>query len=189
MPPERAFPSAASPALPVSVDEIPLTLFCVVYCPSLSASPAAPAAESAKRVGRYVDALDLRVPLIHGIPSLSEIQPMPPSVPVLFCVLPLPVFFPLASGWGTVRTVPSAKTKVILFTCPRTQESVQSPLALPETIAPSTSGSSIPLAVRLSLPISTLKGYGSVTVPLTGMRPNNAVIARLPTRVEFSGRV
>ncbi len=40
------------PALPVSVEERPLTLFCVVYCPWLRRLTAAPAADRPKMVGR-----------------------------------------------------------------------------------------------------------------------------------------
>ncbi|MNE38324.1 hypothetical protein D3C80_1322190 [compost metagenome] len=61
-------------------------------------------------------------------------------------------------GCGTVRTVPSLKTKVIDATWPRTQDKVQSPAAVPLMTAPTTSGRSIPLAVRLSGPTSTLNG-------------------------------
>lgn len=68
---------------------------------------------------------------------------------------------------------------------PHTQDSVQSPVAVPDTMAHCTLGSSMPLAVRLSLPIITLKGYGSVTLPSTGTRPSSAVMAWLPTRVAF----
>jgi hypothetical protein len=48
---------------------------------------------------------------------------------------------------------------------------------------------SMPLAVRLSGPISTLKGYGSLTVPSIGTRPISAVIAIEPISVEFDGTV
>ena len=59
---------------------------------------------------------------------------------------------------GSVRMVPSSNTKVMERICPRTQESVQSPEAVPLTTAPATSGMSMPLAVRLSGPITTLNG-------------------------------
>lgn len=72
---------------------------------------------------------------------------------------------------------------------PRTQDNVQSPVAEPLITAPSTSGNSMPFAVRLSFPTTTLNGYGSVTLPSMGTRPSNAVIARLPTVVAFSGIV
>ncbi|MCY1365742.1 hypothetical protein D9M69_526040 [compost metagenome] len=78
------------------------------------------------------------------LPSLLRWLP-PPLAPV-----------PLSSG--TVRMVPSWNTKVTERMCPRTQASVQSPEAVPLTTAPATSGMSMPLAVRLSGPISTLKG-------------------------------
>lgn len=84
---------------------------------------------------------------------LIDSQPM---LPPLRFLLSLPSVD--LAGLGTVRTVPSLKTKVMLCTSPRTQESVQSPVAVPETIAPSTSGNWMPFAVRLSLPISTLNG-------------------------------
>ncbi|MCY1368445.1 hypothetical protein D9M69_554250 [compost metagenome] len=54
--------------------------------------------------------------------------------------------------------VPSVNTKVIDSTCPRTQDKVQSPDAVPLITAPATSGRSMPLAVRFSGPTSTLKG-------------------------------
>ncbi|MNV47625.1 hypothetical protein D3C71_1395000 [compost metagenome] len=64
----------------------------------------------------------------------------------------------IAFGCGTVRMVPSVNTKVIDSTCPRTQDRVQSPDAVPLITAPATSGRSMPLAVRFSEPTSTLKG-------------------------------
>ncbi|MOA02952.1 hypothetical protein D3C78_1224290 [compost metagenome] len=79
------------------------------------------------------------------------------SLPLLPLLLLLFAFI-LMSGCGKVRTVPSTNTKVMLLTWPRTHDNVQSPLAVPETIAPSTSGSSMPFAVRLSLPIISLNG-------------------------------
>jgi len=48
---------------------------------------------------------------------------------------------------------------------------------------------SMPLAVRLSGPISTLNGYGSLTVPSIGTRPISAVMAIDPMSVEFDGTV
>jgi hypothetical protein len=90
---------------------------------------------------------------------------------------------------GTVRIVPSLNTNVTLRIWPRTHESVQSPEAVPLTTAPATSGMSMPLAVRLSGPISTLKGYGSFTVPSIGTRPISAVIATEPISVELDGTV
>ena len=47
----------------------------------------------------------------------------------------------------------------------------------------------MPLAVKLSGPTRTLNGNGSLTVPSTGTRPINAVIATDPIRVEFVGTV
>ena len=47
----------------------------------------------------------------------------------------------------------------------------------------------MPLAVRLSGPISTLNGYGSFTVPSIGTRPISAVIAIEPISVELDGTV
>lgn len=47
----------------------------------------------------------------------------------------------------------------------------------------------MPLAVRLSGPTRTLKGYGSFTVPSIGTRPISAVIATDPMSVEFVGTV
>ncbi|VTR37338.1 Uncharacterised protein [Serratia fonticola] len=183
VPPDKALPSAACPALPVSVlvtvvpsTEVVVWLFAI-------ASAAAPAPDSANRVGRYVEALDLRSPDRHGTPLSSDNQPILPPF-----VLPLLLSLDFA-GDGTVRTVPSENTKVMECTSPRTQDNTQSPVAVPETIAPSTSGSSMPLAVRFSLPISTLNGYGSVTLPSIGTRPSNAVMPRLPISVEFSGNV
>ena len=88
-----------------------------------------------------------------------------------------------------MRIVPSWNTKVTLRIWPRTHESVQSPEAVPLTTAPATSGMSMPLAVRLSGPISTLKGYGSFTVPSIGTRPMSAVIAIEPISVELDGTV
>ncbi len=85
--------------------------------------------------------------------------------------------------------MPSLKTNVMLRTWPRTQESVQSPEAVPLNTAPATSGMSMPFAVRLSGPTSTLKGYGSLTVPSIGTRPISAVIATEPMSVEFVGTV
>jgi hypothetical protein len=85
--------------------------------------------------------------------------------------------------------VPSWNTNVTERICPRTHESVQSPEAVPLTTAPATSGMSMPLAVRLSGPISTLNGYGSLTVPSIGTRPISAVMAIDPMSVEFDGTV
>ena len=85
--------------------------------------------------------------------------------------------------------MPSWKTKVMLRTWPRTHESVQSPDAVPLNTAPATSGMSMPLAVRLSDPTNTLKGYGSLTVPSIGTRPISAVIATDPISVELVGTV
>ncbi|MCY1362873.1 hypothetical protein D9M69_496110 [compost metagenome] len=89
------------------------------------------------------------------MPCGSLIQPRPSWVwlPLLFWRLPS-----RSSSFGRVRMVPSSKTKVTERICPRTQERVQSPEAVPLTTAPATSGMSIPLAVRLSRPIRTLKG-------------------------------
>ncbi|MCY1358556.1 hypothetical protein D9M69_450940 [compost metagenome] len=95
----------------------------------------------------------------------------------------------LPSSSGTVRMVPSLNTKVMERTCPRTHESVQSPEAVPLTTAPATSGISMPLAARLSAPISTLKGNGSLTVPSMGMRPISAVMATEPISVALVGTV
>ena len=81
------------------------------------------------------------------------------GIPFSLSVIILPAGVVTGVWSGRVRTVPSEKTKVTLLTCPRTQDSVQSPLAVPETTALSTSGSSMPFAVRLSLPISTWNGY------------------------------
>ena len=108
---------------------------------------------------------------------------------VLFALPPEPPFWLRLPSSGIVRTVPSLKTNVTERICPRTQESVQSPEAVPLTTAPATSGMSMPLAVRLSGPISTLKGYGSLTVPSIGTRPISAVIAMEPISVEFDGTV
>ncbi|CRW92839.1 hypothetical protein PAERUG_P64_East_of_England_6_01_14_01957 [Pseudomonas aeruginosa] len=66
--------------------------------------------------------------------------------------------FTSSAGAGKVRTVPSLNTNVRLRICPRTQESVQSPEAVPLATAPATPGSSMPLAVRLSGPMRILNG-------------------------------
>ena len=100
-----------------------------------------------------------------------------------------PLLPPLLLSSGSVRMVPSWNTNVTERICPRTHESVQSPEAVPLTTAPATSGMSMPLAVRLSGPISTLNGYGSLTDPSIGTRPISAVIAMEPISVEFEGNV
>src|SRR3546814_17214646 len=85
--------------------------------------------------------------------------------------------------------VPSWNTNVTERICPRTHESVQSPEAVPLTTAPATSGMSMPLAVRLSRPINTLNGYGSLTGPSIGTRTISTVTTIDPMRVELAGQV
>jgi hypothetical protein len=147
----------------------------------MSEATPAPAAVIRACEPRYCWALLRRSPLTQGMPWGSLIQPKP-SRCWLFCWLP-------SRSSGIVRIVPSWKTKVMLRTWPRTQESVQSPEAVPLNTAPATSGMSMPFAVRLSGPTSTLKGYGSLTVPSIGTRPISAVIATDPMSVEFVGTV
>ena len=61
--------------------------------------------------------------------------------------------------------VPSSNTKVTDSNFPVTQERVQSPIAVPLQIMPSTPGMRRPLAARFSLPVITLNGMGSRTCP------------------------
>ena len=117
-------------------------------------------------------------PGIQGTPNGSDNQPrfsLPPAAPAFTA----PAF--------TIR--PSLKTKVKLLTLPLTQESVQSPDAVPDTIAPSTSGNSMPLAIRFSRPINNLNGYGSVTLLSIGTRPTSAVNATELVNVELAAMV
>lgn len=85
--------------------------------------------------------------------------------------------------------VPSWNAKVTEVSRPVTQESVQSPTAVPLQTMPSTPGMVMPLAARLSAPTSSLKGMGSCTLPLTGMRPTSAVMAVEPMSVALRGTV
>lgn len=65
-----------------------------------------------------------------------------------------------------------------------------SPIATPVMIIPArSSGSSQPLAARLSRPTMALNCMGSVTRPFTGTRPIRLVMAVTPASVEFSGSV
>ena len=122
----------------------------VVTSPMATALALCSAAPRMKLVNRNCWALVLRSPGMQGRPRGSESQPM--------VVRPEPSPELTSSGAGRVRTVPSSKTKVIELTWPRTQESVQSPVAVPLTMALSTSGRVMPLAVRFSRPITTLNG-------------------------------
>ena len=85
--------------------------------------------------------------------------------------------------------VPSSKTKVTESSRPVTQESVQSPMAVPLQTMPCTPGTRRPLAARFSAPVMTLKGMGSRTWPWIGTRPTRAVMAVEPIRVALRGTV
>src|SRR5438552_5080745 len=119
---------------------------------------------------------------MQGAPRSSDMKPRR-------CALLFPVAPPLLRR-ETVLIEPSWKTKVTLLMCPSTQDSIQSPTATPDTTMPVTSsGTSKPLAARLVRPTKTLNSIGSLTFPLTGVRPIKAVIAVASIKVAFSGIV
>ena len=70
-----------------------------------------------------------------------------------------------------------------------TQESVQSPTAVPLQTMPCTPGTVSPLAARLSAPVITLNGIGSRTCPWIGIRPTSAVMDVEPMSVALRGTV
>ena len=169
------------PASPVTLlVTLPASLTTDVVSAAAAAWAAAWIAITPIRWLRKAGALVLRAPLMQGMPWASEIQPSGSSAP------PLPAS---RSSEDRVRIVPSSNTKVTESRRPVTQESVQSPTAVPLHTMPCTPGTVRPLAARLSAPVMILNGIGSRTCPCTGTRPTSAVIAVEPISVALRGTV